>query len=54
LVRRRIRGLPWAVVLLLALPMVVDGGSHVISKVTGLGFRASNGYTALTHRNTGE
>lgn len=44
LVRRRVSGLRWPVFLLLALPMVLDGGSHMVSEVTGLGFRATNGW----------
>ncbi|MFN2290996.1 MAG: hypothetical protein ACK2UC_07395 [Anaerolineae bacterium] len=47
LVRSRFSGLRWPVFLLLALPMVLDGGSHMVSEVTGLGFRAPNSWLAV-------
>jgi uncharacterized membrane protein len=46
LVRGRLRGLRWSVFLLLVLPVVLDGGSHVVSEITGLGFRESNTWLA--------
>jgi uncharacterized membrane protein len=46
LVRRRIRGLSWPWFLLLILPMALDGGSHVVSEITGLAFRESNAWLA--------
>jgi uncharacterized membrane protein len=47
LVRRQVRrGLSWRVFLLLILPMALDGGSHVVSEVTGLAFRESNAWLA--------
>ena len=46
LVRRRVRGLSWRVFGLLILPMALDGGSHVVSEITGLGFRESNAWLA--------
>ena len=44
LVRRRLPPLRWPFFLLLILPMALDGGSHVISEATGLGFRESNAW----------
>ena len=46
LVRRRVRWLSWRVFLLLILPMALDGGSHVVSEITRLGFRESNAWLA--------
>jgi hypothetical protein len=47
LVRRHVRrGLSWHWFLLLILPMALDGGSHVVSEVTGLAFRESNAWLA--------
>lgn len=46
LVRRRARGLSWRVFVLLILPMALDGGSHVVSEITRLGFRESNAWLA--------
>lgn len=50
--RRRIPALPWWVALLLLLPMAIDGSSHFISDLAGIGqgFRDSNAWlAALTH-----
>ena len=46
LVRRRVRGLSWRAFGLLILPMALDGGSHVVSEITGLGFRGANAWLA--------
>jgi uncharacterized membrane protein len=42
--RRKIKPLPWLGLVLLLLPMALDGGSHVISDLAGIGqgFRDSN------------
>ncbi len=42
--RKRIKPLPWWALLLFLLPMMVDGGSHFVSDLAGIGqgFRASN------------
>lgn len=45
-VRKRVRPLPVPAFVLLVLPMVVDGFSHVTSEVTGLAFRDSNAWLA--------
>ena len=46
--RKRLKALPWWGLLLFLLPMVVDGTSHVISDLSGLGqgFRDSNAWLA--------
>ena len=44
LVRGRLRGLRWPAFLLLVLPVFLDGGSHMISDLAGLGFRESNAW----------
>jgi len=46
LLRWRVLGLPWRLFLLLILPIALDGGSHVVSEITGLGFREANGWLA--------
>jgi len=46
LVRRRVRGLSWRAFGLLILPMALDGGSHLVSEITGLGFRETNAWLA--------
>jgi len=46
LARRRVRGLSWWAFGLLILPMALDGGSHVVSEITGLGFRETNAWLA--------
>jgi len=46
LVRRRVRGLSWRAFVLMVLPMALDGGSHVVSEVTRLGFRESDAWLA--------
>jgi uncharacterized membrane protein len=50
--RRRIKSLPWWGLLLFLLPMALDGSSHFISDLAGIGqgFRASNLWlVTLTH-----
>ncbi len=44
--RRRVPPLPWKWVPLLVAPMLVDGLSHVINEITGLGFRSTNAWAA--------
>jgi uncharacterized membrane protein len=46
--RRRIKPLPWWGFVLLALPMALDGGTHLISDLAGIGqgFRDSNAWLA--------
>jgi uncharacterized membrane protein len=44
LVRRRTRGLSPRTFLLLLLPMVLDGLSHMASEISGLGFRETNAW----------
>jgi len=46
LLRRHVHALPGRRLLLMILPMALDGSSHLISEVTGLGFRASNAWLA--------
>ncbi len=49
LTRRQIRPLSLGGVLVLSLPMALDGVSHIVSEVTGLGFRDTNAWLqALT------
>ena len=49
LTRRQIKPLPILGAVLLSLPMAVDGVSHIMSEVTGLGFRSTNAWLqALT------
>jgi uncharacterized membrane protein len=50
--RRRVKSLPWWGFIILLLPMVIDGGSHAISDLAGIGqgFRDTNGWlAALTY-----
>jgi len=46
--RRRVKPLPWWGFVLLALPMVLDGGTHLVSDFSGIGqgFRDSNAWLA--------
>ena len=46
--RRRVKPLPWWGFVLLALPMVLDGGTHLVSDLAGIGqgFRDSNTWLA--------
>jgi uncharacterized membrane protein len=46
--RRRVKPLPWWGLVLLALPMVLDGGTHLVSDFAGIGqgFRDSNAWLA--------
>lgn len=46
LLRRRVPRLPWPIFLLFILPMALDGGSHMVSEITGLGFRETNSWLA--------
>jgi uncharacterized membrane protein len=48
LLRRKIRPLPWWGLLLLVLPLVVDGTTHLVSDFAGIGqgFRDSNAWLA--------
>jgi len=43
---RRLQALPWKWYLILIAPMFFDGMSHVVSEVTGLGFRDTNTWAA--------
>ena len=50
--RNRIKGLPWWGFIVLLLPLAVDGGSHALSDLAGIGqgFRDTNNWLAvLTH-----
>ena len=54
LVRKRLKPLPWWGLVLLLLPMVIDGSTHMISDFTagiGLGFRDSNTWLATLTNN---
>jgi len=44
LLRHRMQALPWKWYLILIAPMFFDGMSHVVSEVTGLGFRDTNAW----------
>lgn len=46
LLRKRAAGLRWPLFVLLILPIAVDGGSHMVSELTGLGFRETNAWLA--------
>lgn len=46
LLRRRLLPLPWKWCPSLIAPMLVDGLSHVVSEITGLGFRTTNAWAA--------
>lgn len=52
--RKRIKPLPWLVFLLLLVPMGVDGITHAISDIAGIGqgFRDSNAWLAALTNNT--
>lgn len=47
--RRRVKSLPWWGFALLIIPMVIDGGSHAISDLAGIGqgFRDTNSWLAV-------
>ena len=49
LFRRRIKRLPWWGFLLLLLPIVIDGGTHAVSDLAGIGqgFRDTNSWLAV-------
>ncbi len=49
LLRRKLRALPWWAFLLLLAPMVLDGGTHMISDFAGIGhgFRDTNAWLAV-------
>jgi uncharacterized membrane protein len=51
LTRRQIKPLSLLGVLILSLPMAVDGVSHVMSEVTGLGFRSTNAWLQVLTQN---
>ena len=54
-VRKRLKPLPWWGLVLLVLPLVADGFTHMISDFTagiGLGFRDSNAWLAVLTNNT--
>jgi uncharacterized membrane protein len=46
LLRKRLPHLRWPLFVLLILPIALDGGSHLVSEVTGLGFRETNAWLA--------
>ena len=46
LLKKRLPRLRWPLFLLLILPMALDGGSHLTSEVTRLGFRDTNAWLA--------
>ncbi len=52
-IRRRLKPLPVRAFALLLLPMVVDGGSHMVSDIAGIGrgFRDSNLWLAMLTQN---
>lgn len=52
--RKRLRPLPWWGLILLILPMVLDGGSHALSDLAGIGqgFRDSNAWLAALTQHT--
>ena len=47
--RRKIKPLPWWALVMFLLPIVLDGGTHAISDLAGIGngFRDTNGWLAL-------
>jgi len=49
LVRRKVRPLPWLAFVLLLAPLALDGGTHFISDLFGVGqgFRYTNGWLAV-------
>jgi uncharacterized membrane protein len=51
--RRRVRSLSWLGFILLLLPMILDGGTHTISDLAGIGqgFRDSNQWLAVLTNN---
>jgi uncharacterized membrane protein len=53
LLGKRLKALPWWTVVLLALPIAVDGGTHFISDLGGIGqgFRDSNAWLAILTNN---
>jgi uncharacterized membrane protein len=46
LFRRRVKGLSWKWYPVLMAPMVLDGLSHMISELAGLGFRQTNAWAS--------
>ncbi|GAB4473938.1 MAG: DUF2085 domain-containing protein [Anaerolineales bacterium] len=52
--RAKVKPLPWWGFFLLMLPLVIDGGTHLISDLAGLGqgFRDSNNWLRLLTKNT--
>jgi uncharacterized membrane protein len=51
--RKRVKPVPWQGLLLLILPMALDGGSHALSDLAGIGqgFRDSNAWLAALTNN---
>jgi len=49
---RKVLRLSWPLFLLLILPMALDGGSHMFSEISGLGFRESNAWLATLTNNS--
>lgn len=50
--RRKVKALPWWALVLFLLPMIIDGGTHMVSDLAGIGqgFRDSNAWlVALTN-----
>jgi uncharacterized membrane protein len=52
LVRRRLRSLSGRLFLVLLLPMMIDGGTHLINDLLGASFRQTNGWLAFVTGNT--
>jgi uncharacterized membrane protein len=54
LLRKKVRGISWKVLLVFLLPMALDGTTHFISDLAGLhhGFRDSNAWLALLTQNS--
>ena len=52
--RRRIKALPWWGLLLFLLPMALDGGTHLLSDLAGIGqgFRYTNTWLAALTNNS--
>ena len=52
--RRRIKSLPWWGFALLLLPIVIDGGSHAVSDLAGIGqgFRDTNSWLSVLTNNS--
>lgn len=48
--RKRLRPLPWWGLVLMSLPMAIDGTSHLINDITGWGFRDTNAWAVWLTR----